>query len=588
MSTIRQPIVSVLGHVDSGKTTLLDHIRGSVVAEKEAGGITQMIGATSVPLDKISEVGGDMLEEMDVNLKIPGLLFIDTPGHAAFTSLRRRGGALSDIAVVVVDINDGVQPQTREAIEILKETETPFLIALNKIDTLQGWKKADDRFAVSYHQQGERVRKQLDEVIYELMATFDDLGFTVDRYDRVDDFQKKIGIVPISAETGEGVPDLLMALSGLSQRYLADRLEVHGEEGQGTVLEVNEVKGLGTTIDVILYNGMLRSDDTLVIGGEDGAVVTRVKALLEPAPLEEIREERDFQQIDEVGAAAGIKIAAPDLDTALAGSPIRAVHSEEDVEQAVVEVEEELGAFDHATARDGVIVRADSLGSLEALLDFLDERAIPVAKAEVGQVRKQDVIEAENAEGENRAILAFNTGITEAAEEALQGVDVQFFQGDIIYAIIDAYEEWVEEVEQRQRETVLEAITRPAKIRLLPDHVFRSSGPAVVGIEVLDGVLNSGSRLMSPDGERIGRVKAIQDEGESIDTAQKGREVAVSITDATVGRQIEEGDTLYTDIGAKDYRIIQRMEDAFSAGELQVLEEIVDIKDAEDPRWKLR
>lgn len=588
MPPIRQPIVSVLGHVDSGKTTLLDHIRGSVVAEKEAGGITQMIGATSVPLDKISQLSGDMIEGMGVDLKIPGLLFIDTPGHAAFTSLRKRGGALSDIAVVVVDITDGVQPQTKEAIEILKENETPFLIALNKIDTLQGWRKADDRFVASYREQGERVQKQLDDIIYELMATFDDLGFTVDRYDRVDDFQKKIGIVPISAETGEGVPDLLMTLAGLSQRFLSDRLEIHGKEGQGTVLEVNQVKGLGTTIDVILYDGTLRSDDTLVIGGKTGPVVTRVKALLEPAPLEEIRTERDFQHIEEVGAAAGIKIAAPDLDAALAGSPVRAVRSEDDVDAAVEAVAAELEAFDHQTAEEGVIVRADSLGSLEALMDFLSERDIPVTRSEVGRVQKQDIIEAENAEGEHRAVLAFNTSITEAAEDYLQGTDVQYFAGDIIYALIDAYEEWVEEVEQQQHETVLAAITRPAKIRLLPDHVFRSSGPAVVGIEVLDGVLNTGSQLMDPDGERIGRVKAIQDEGDSIDTASKGMEVAVSITDATVGRQIEEGDTLYTDIGAKDYRIIQRMEDAFSAGEHQVLEDIVEIKDAVDPRWKLR
>lgn len=587
---IRQPIISVLGHVDAGKTTLLDHIRGSLLAEKESGGITQMIGSTSVPIGKIEDISGDLLEELGTELEIPGLLFIDTPGHAAFTSLRKRGGSLSDIAVVVVDVSNGVQPQTREAIEILKESGTPFVVALNKIDTLRGWQSSEGSFLLNYRGQGERVQKQLDETIYELMSEFSDLGFTVDRYDRVDDFTEKIGVVPLSAETGEGVPDLLMVISGLAQRYLSDRLEVHPDAGEGTVLEVNEVKGFGTTMDVIMYDGTLHRTDTLVVGSRDGPVVTSIKALLEPNPLSEIRTESDFQSIDEVTAAAGIKIAAPDINEVTSGVPLRAVDGDDEVavEAAVDEVSEELEAFTFPTKTSGIIVRADSLGSLEAVMDVLQEKDIPVKKAEVGQVTKKDVIQAtQEEERKHQALLAFNTRTTDNAAEQLENADIQYIESEIIYDLVDQYEEWVQELAAQQREAVMENITRPAKIRLMPDHVFRSSGPAVVGVEIIEGVLNTGSHLMDENGESRGRIKSIQEEGDSIDSASKGDEVAVSITDITIGRQVDEGDELYTDLAGKDYKIIQRMEDAFTAGELRVLEDIVEIKDGQDPRWKL-
>lgn len=587
---IRQPIISVLGHVDSGKTTLLDYIRGSLVAERESGGITQMIGSTQVPLDKIEEICGDLLQQLDTELRIPGLLFIDTPGHAAFTSLRKRGGSLSDIAVVVVGVSSGVQPQTREAIEILRESGTPFVIALNKVDTIPGWQDNEGgSFLQNYQQQGDRVQKRLDEIIYELMGDFSDMDFTVDRYDKVDDFTKKVGVVPISAKTGEGIPDLLMTMAGLSQRYLADRLEVHPGIGKGTVLEVNEVKGFGTTIDIILYDGAIHKDDTLVVGSGDDPIITNIKALLEPNPLREIRTESDFRSIDEVSAAAGVKISAPDLDNVVAGVPLRSLSADADetVEEATDAVTAEMASFTIETQTNGVIVRADSLGSLEAILDFISDKDIAVKKAAVGKVTKKDIIEAEHEEDTNRAILAFNTSLADTAEEQLQDADIQYFESDIIYQLIEEYEEWTEKLDQQQRQQVLENITRPAKIRIMPDHVFRSSNPAVVGVEIRDGVLNTGSALMNENGESRGRVKSIQEDGDSINSATKGQEVAVSITDITMGRQVEEGDELYTNIPSKDYKIIQRMEDEFSQGELQLLEEIVEIKDNVDPRWKL-
>jgi len=143
-SMLRQPIITVLGHVDHGKTTLLDKIRKTAIAAKEAGGITQAIGTTEIPTNVIKTLCGKLLERFKIKLIISGLLFIDTPGHEAFTTLRKRGGSIADLAILVIDINEGIMPQTIESLEILKVSRIPFIIALNKIDRIKGWTSAKE------------------------------------------------------------------------------------------------------------------------------------------------------------------------------------------------------------------------------------------------------------------------------------------------------------------------------------------------------------------------------------------------------------------------------------------------------------
>ncbi|MFB6190774.1 MAG: translation initiation factor IF-2 [Candidatus Nanohaloarchaea archaeon] len=582
----RQPILSVLGHVDSGKTTLLDRIRESRIVEGEEGGITQMIGATEVPLETVEDVCGDLLDRLDVDITIPGLLFIDTPGHAAFSSLRKRGGSISDIAILVIDVEEGVQPQTKEAIEILKGSETPFVIALNKIDKMHGWQTEKACFLENFQGQSEKLQQELDERIYELMGELDEFDMVVDRFDRVDDFRKKVAVVPISAKTGEGIPDLLMTVTGLSQRYLSDRLETHEGIGRGTVLEVSEEEGLGTTIDVIHYDGTMEETDSLVYGTSDGVRVTGIRALLEPRPLKEIRVDKKFNRVEQVTPASGVKITGKDLEGVISGAPVRAA-SEEELEEAKKEVEDELEAAKFETRNHGVIAKADSLGSLEALMAELEEANIPVQRASVGEITKSDVVEVQNEEPEERAVLAFNTQFNEEGEKAAKDKSIQVFQSPVIYEIIDDYQAWKQDLKQKQRETALEAVTRPARIRVLEGHVFRQSNPAVVGVKVVEGVLNPGGMLLDTDGEKIGRIKSVQEENESIEKAVKGDEVAVSVAGATVGRDFEEGETLYTDLTGDDYQRLQQLDDLLGQGEKNVLEEIVDIKDSKDPHWKL-
>jgi translation initiation factor 5B len=591
---VRTPIVAVLGHVDHGKTSLLDMIRGSAISEGESGAITQHIGSTAVPLDVVSEIAGDLVDPTDFDL--PGLLFIDTPGHHSFSTLRSRGGALADIAVLVVDVNDGFQPQTHEAVDILRRTETPFVVAANKIDTVPGWNPVPDRPSkVAIEAQSDRVESDLTERLYELIGQLSDEGFSADMYWRLTDFQANIGVVPVSAETGEGVPDLLTVLMGLSQRYLRAEMAVDaGGPGVGTVLEVKDTRGFGTTVDTVVYDGTIRTDDTLVVGGLPDPIVTTVRALLQPKPLAEIRGEGGFEQVESVAAAEGVKVAAPDLDDAMAGAPVRVVR-DRPVDEVIAEVEAEIAEIQVSTVEEGISVKADTLGSLEALASTLaadgdDDEEIPVMHAEVGDVAPRDVRMAAAANNDrHQAILAFNVDVLDDARQLAEQEDVTLFEHDVIYRLVESYEEHVAAIQEAQQEQVLDRIVRPARFEILPDHTFRQSDPAVVGVEVRGGLLRRNSRVVRFDDsepERVGTLKSIQDEGEDIDEARTGERVAVSIDGPTVGRQINEGETLWVEIPEKHAKILeQELLEELSADEREALSMYLDRHRKRDPFW---
>jgi translation initiation factor 5B len=586
---LRTPIVAVLGHVDHGKTTLLDKIRGSAVTEGEAGAITQHIGATAVPLSVISDLSGALVDPDDFDL--PGLLFIDTPGHHSFSTLRSRGGALADIAILVVDVNDGFQPQTLEAIDILKRTQTPFIVAANKVDTVPGWNpQPDTPIQQSIEAQSDRAESDLNDRLYEIIGQMSDNDFSSDMYWRVQDFRNNIGVVPCSAMTGEGVPDLLAVMMGLSQRYMKEEMSIDTSgPGAGTVLEVKEEQGFGTTIDVVLYDGTVREDDTIVVGGLNDPIVTDVRALLQPRPLAEIRTESRFENVEEVGAAAGIKIAAPDLDQAMAGAPVRVVR-DQDVDAVIGEVEAELAEIEVETTDEGVVVKADTLGSLEAIADALDDAEIPIVRAEVGDVAPRDIAVADTAnEPKHEAILAFNVDVLPDAERRAEETGVTVWEDDVIYQLVEEYEDHVAEIERAQQENVLDKIQRPARFQILQDHTFRQSNPAVVGVEVMSGTLKRNSKVVKWGGnepDRVGDLKSIQDEGEDVDELRAGERAAVSIDGPTVGRQIEEGDELWTELPEKHAKILeQELSDEIPADELEALGMYLDKHRKRDPFW---
>lgn len=588
-NSLRTPIVAVLGHVDHGKTSLLDKIRGSAVSEGEAGAITQHIGATAVPLETIADMAGDLVSVTDFDL--PGLLFIDTPGHHSFSTLRARGGALADIAILVVDVNDGFQPQTEEAIDILQRTGTPFVVAANKADTTPGWNPIEDSpIKPSYDGQSEVARNRLDENLYEIIGQLSDDGFSADLYWRVQNFQKNIGVIPCSALTGEGVPDILAVLMGLAQRFMKSEMQINIEgPGEGTVLEVKDEQGFGATLDVVVYDGTVQAGDQIVVGGVNEPIVTEVRALLQPQPNAEIRVENRFEQVESVAAAAGIKIAAPDLDDAMAGAPVRVVR-DQPVEAVIEEVKAELAEIEVETAEEGVVVKADTLGSLEAMANALQEAEVPILRAEVGDVAPRDVAVAGTAkQSENAVILGFNVDVLPDAERELEGSDVKLFNNDVIYQLVEDYEKHVESIQQAQQETILDKIVRPARFQILDDHTFRQSDPAVVGVEIMAGTVTNNSNVAkfeNSEPERVGELSGIQAQGEDVEEARAGERVSVAIDGPTVGRQIEEGDELWIELPEKHAKILeQELNEEIPADELEALSGYLNKRRKRDPFW---
>ncbi len=572
MKDIRSPILVALGHVDHGKTSLLDRVRGTAVAKTEPGLITQYISASYIPIQVIRGMCGSLMDTIKGGVEIPGLLWIDSPGHEAFTTLRKRGGAIADLAVLVIDVNEGFQPQTDESLNFLKQFRTPFVVAATKIDRMLGWNTSQKNacFFDSWKNQTDRAQEELDTKLYRVIGQLGERGFPSDRYDRVDDYTKKIAVVPVSNVTGEGIPDLLMILAGVAQRFLKKRLETTPGEGKGTVLEVKDFKGLGNTIDVILYDGGIRKGDNLIIGGEK-TVKTKVKALLEPEPLKELRMEKSFRPIDSVSAAAGIKISAPDLDGVIAGSPVRAVSNDKDIERAVREVETEVSEVEIKTDKEGLLLKADTLGSLEALIKTMRGRGIMVRKAQVGTVTKSDVSEIRTLE--EPLIFSFGLKVPEEIASFAKDNNVMIFSSDIIYSLIEDYEKWSSEKKLREEERLLASVSRPARIRVLPGYVFRQNKPAVFGIEVQKGILKPGVKL-TKKGKIVGEVKELQKEGDNVPEAEAGERLAISSPDMSVGKDIEEGDELEVFLTNHDREILGKLKHKLRGDEKELLEEV--------------
>ena len=584
---LRTPIVCVMGHVDHGKTTLLDKIRGTAIVSGEAGAITQHIGATEVPIDVIVDKLGD--PRLRDRFIVPGLLFIDTPGHHAFTTLRSRGGALADLAIVVLDINEGFKPQTYESLQILKRFKTPFVVVANKIDRIGGWVSQKDLpFAATFKKQSEQVQSRLETKLYEIIGELYNQGFAAERYDRVTNFQNTLGVVPVSAVTGEGIPDVLMILLGLAQKFLEANLQYSANgPGVGTVLEVKEEKGLGATLDVILYDGMLKKGDTVVIGSLGEPIQTKVRALLKPRELSEIRYESKFQQVNKITAAAGVKISAPGLEGALAGAPIR-VATEETLEEIVAQVKSEIDAVRIDTGSEGILIKADTLGSLEALVHEFRKDKVLIRKAEVGDISHRDAVEASTVEDSlYSVIIGFNVKVHSDVRDFLQeSSSVKVFTNDVIYRLIEDYQKYVKEQQEISEKKVFETIIRPGKFKVLPGCVFRQNKPAVVGVRVLGGVVRTNADVMLESGSVVGKIKGLQSEGKNIPSAKVGKEVAMAIDGATVGRQIKEGDVLYINVPERHAKVLEHeIYDSLSTDEKETLDIFLALKRKDNPFW---
>ncbi|HEY7508177.1 MAG TPA: translation initiation factor IF-2, partial [Nitrososphaera sp.] len=552
---LRQPVVVVLGHVDSGKTSLLDKIRGTAVQAREVGGITQHIGASFFPIETIKEVTGPLYERLaKAETPIPGLLVIDTPGHEVFANLRLRGGSAADIAIVVADVNKGFEAQTIESIEILKKRKVPFVVALNKVDMVMGWRAASKFVSDEVKKQSVDVQTMLDEKIYTVVGSLSRMGFPSEAFWRVKDFTKEISIVPVSARTGVGIPELLAVLVGLTQQYMAKRLERHEGAARGIVLEINEEPGLGPSANIILLDGTLRQGDSIVVAKRDSAVVTRVKALLLPKPLDEMRDPRDkFKPVGEVIAAAGLKVTSPDLDGVLAGSPLyvyEKAKGEDELQHLKSLVEGEIKNAIVNTEATGVILKCDTIGSLEAIIDLLKKEDVPIRTADIGNITRRDIVEAAAVRENDRyhgVVLGFNVKVLDDAEQEAQNRSVKVFNERIIYNLVRAYVDWVTYQKDHEESILFNEIPPVCKFQFMKGFVFRRNDPAVFGAEILAGKLKQKIPVINEEGRKIGSIHQVQESGKTIEEATTGMQVAVSIKGPTIGRQINEGDIFYTD-----------------------------------------
>ncbi len=589
---IRQPIVSVLGHVDSGKTSLLDKVRGTGVQGREAGGITQHIGASFLPVETIQKICGPLYEKLSkVEHKIPGILVIDTPGHEIFTNLRTRGGSAADIAILVVDANRGFQPQTNESLKILESRKVPFVVALNKTDMVSGWKNTETQFiSQSIKEQNVEVQNFLDEKIYNVVTALSVLGYQSEAFYRIDDYKKEIAIVPVSAKTGVGIPELFAVLVGLTQQYLKEKLNQEEKSNRGIILEVNDEVGLGPTANMILIDGQMRKEDSIIVAKRDSVIVTKPKALLLPKPLDEMRDPRDkFKPVEHIQAAAGVKIASPDLDGVLPGSTLYAVSDDAEIEHFKKIIEDEMQSVFISTETNGVILKCDAIGSLEAITEMLRRQQIPISKADIGPVTRRDILEAMATKENDRhlgVILAFNVKVLQDAETEADSNHIKVFTDKIIYSLIDTYTQWVDDDKADEENSVFKELTPISKFTFLKGFVFRNNNPAVFGIRVDVGQLRQKIPFMNKTGKKIGIIHQLQHDGKTVSMAKTGQEVACSVQNVTIGRQIVEEDVFYTLPSSSDAKqLVKRFMHKLSSEETDVLNEIIEIQRAIDPAY---
>jgi len=590
---IRAPIVCILGHIDHGKTTILDYIRGTVVQQREAAGITQHIGASYFPIQDIKEFLKKSKQEFaEKEINLPGILVIDTPGHAAFLNLRRRGGAVADIAILVIDVTAGTMPITWESVRILRDRKTPFVIAANKIDRISSWKSQKDAdFLDSYNSQKPHVKEFLDEKILQIMGNFLEEGFKgIERYDKIKDFTKQVAIVPTSGKTGEGISTLLLILMGLVQQYLTENLKFSEGPAKGVVLEVKKEKGQGKTMDVLIYDGIIKKGDEFIVGGLKKPIKSKVRALLVPKPLDEIRDPRQkFDSVEFVAAAAGIKILSPNIDDVVAGSPFRGIGDPSEESDVYKEVESEVDSIRIKTDKAGVVLKADTLGSLEALENHFTKHGVKISIADVGSIKKEDIINAnivKEFDPYSATVLGFNVSILPEANEQAFADNIRIFTNNVIYRLLEDYIEYAETRKAEDTAKGLSELIQPAKLKMIPEFIFRNSNPAVFGVKVEAGTLYPKVPLITEEGKRVKRIHQIQDKGQTVEKAMRGSEVAISIRGIEIGRDIGNDETLHVNVPESHVRqLMGKFIDELTTDQKEALREFIKLKRTHDHPW---
>jgi translation initiation factor 5B len=426
--------------------------------------------------------------------------------------------------------------------------------------------------------------------IYNVVGSLSRLGYSSEAFWRIKDFTKEVAIVPVSASTGVGIPELLAVLVGLAQQYMWKRLERHSVGGRGIVLEVSEEVGLGPSANIILLDGTLKHGDSIVVARREGAIATKIKALLLPKPLDEMRDPRDkFKPVSEVISAAGLKITSHDLEGVLAGSPLYVLEKSEDENTLKQMAESEIRNAIVNTDSNGIILRCDAIGSLEAIVSLLRKEKTAIRSADIGHVTRRDIIEASAVKEKDRylgVVLGFNVKVLEDAHKEAQDRNVKIFNERVIYNLIRNYTDWVKYQREHEESILFNEIPPICKFQFMKGYIFRRNDPAVFGAEIIVGRLRQKIVVMGEDGRKVGLIQQVQENGKAVDEGIRGMQVAVSVKGPTVGRQINEEDIFFTDLNSRQAKtIIDRFSNKLNEEEKEVFQEILALKRRSDPAF---
>ncbi len=576
MIQIRNPIVTVAGHVDHGKTSLLDNIRKTGVAETEAGGITQKISFTKVPIENIHQ-RCTLIQKQNIKLDFPGFLFIDTPGHAAFSHLRKRGGSLADLAILVMDINEGIMPQTAEVIELLRLNKTPFIIALNKIDNVSAWRKQSEDLKESIELQSQNTRLNFDEKLFTIIGALHHHGFNAKPFWEVTDFTTQLALIPCSAKSGEGINELILMLCGLSQKFLKESLKL-GKDAKGIILEIKKEKTMQYA-EAILYDGVLSQKDEIAIASFGEPVITKIRVLEEI-----ISVSKKFKPTLKVTGATGIRMQLINSEGILPGMPFSVLDN--NLEEIKKEFKKEIGEK-LETNEEGIIIKADSLGSLEALITLLKQEKVQIVTAGIGPINKKDIVTAQTnlkINPENAVILGFNVEEDEETNETEKG-KIKIIKHEVIYKLIEELLKFQEEKRNEIKKERLMQLATISRIKILSQFVFRNSNPAVFGVRIEAGKIKPNVPVMNEKGEQISHIKGIQENQNHLQEAGEGMEIAISLPGVNFERQLQGENYLYSDMSEQQFRKFKESKDLLSENEIQTLQRIARIKRAVNIGW---
>ncbi|MEK6914519.1 MAG: translation initiation factor IF-2 [Nanoarchaeota archaeon] len=573
--TIKQPIITIAGHVDHGKTSLADAIRNTNVQNTEAGGITQKISFTKIPIEHLKKQC-PLIEKNNIKLDIPGFLFIDTPGHAAFSHLRKRGGSLADISILLIDINEGIKPQTQEVIELLKLNKIPFVIALNKIDNISGWRKQSENLKENIDKQSANVKMQFQEKLLTLMGSLHYYGFNAKPYYEITDFSKELALIPCSAKTREGISELILTLAGISEKFLKKNLEL-GKNTKGLILEIKKEKDMQYA-ECVLYDGILNSKDEIAIASFNEPIISKIRVLEE---IENISPK--FKPKESVSASTGIRIQLINKENVLAGMPF--IIFKNNLDEIKKEFKKEIGN-ELKTDKKGIIIKSDSLGSLEALFTLLKQNNFQIINYDIGDINKKDIISAETNLKEdpiNAVILGFN--VEEDKEVKNLNYNIKIIKGEVIYKIIEDLKKYQEEKTNELKKEKLTELANISKIKILHQYLFRHSNPAVFGVFIEAGKIKFGTPLIDNQGNKIAKIKDIQENNKKVEEAEKGKEVAISLPGIIFDRVLKDIDYLYSDLTENQFKKFKENKELLSKDEIQTLQKIAEIKRKNNITW---